>query len=254
VLAEALERSAGDPLLGVLVLARFVLLGPRGFGGRATAYDAVDIERGDRCVVKVVRDDDGVERAIARVEHEAKLLSAAPAGRVPSLRASGRHEIAAADPALPPARFACLAMDSAPGGSLATLELPADEGLAVARSLLETIAALHGAGVIHGDITPAHAFLAPDGSVRLVDLEHGRLKTDAGVVEGDAATPAFAAPERVFGPSERADLFSWGRVIERCVGDRAPADLTAAIRAALEPDASHRAGSAAALLGTLARR
>jgi serine/threonine-protein kinase len=243
------DFSAGDPLVGSEVLGRFTVLGPRAFGGRATAYDALDRQNGDRCVVKVIRSDDDPEAALARLEREASILEAAPRAVVPAARAVGITSLRALDPAVPGPRFACLALDAVEGVRFS--EAAERDGLGAARALLEALAVLHAAGVIHGDLTPAHAFIGPSGTARLVDFENGACTRSAHGGDQDAATPAFAAPERASGPSIRSDLYAWARVVERCVRPLGPPELAAAVRVSLAPDPEARPPSAEALLAVL---
>ena len=84
----------------------------------------------------------------------------------------------------------------------------------LAAELAETLAALHDAGFVHGDIKPDN-IRVPRGS-RAVLLDLGA------VVAGDAMhTPAFAAPElRAGAPhSVATDLFALGATLWACVTD-----------------------------------
>lgn len=248
VTRDALSRSAGDPLLGAEVMGRFVLLGPRAYGGRAAVHDALDRARGDRCVVKVIRCDDDADRMLARLRREASLFEAAPQAVVPAVRAVGAVSLPLADAAVGPARIAFLVADAIEGvGFAAAAER---DGLAAARALLEALALLHEAGVVHGDLTPSHVFIEPSGAARLVDLENGACTRSAPSTD-DAATPEFAAPERPRGPSVRSDLYAWARVVSRCLQPLEPPELAAAVGYALEPDPAARPLSAAALLRLL---
>ncbi|NUO48184.1 MAG: hypothetical protein HOV80_04925 [Polyangiaceae bacterium] len=249
---DASDRSPGNPLVGREILGRFTVLGPRAFGGRATAYDALDREKGDRCVVKVIRSDDDVERALASLEREATILRAAPREIAPAVRAVGIASLPAVDRAVPNARFACLALDAVSG--IGFSDAAERDGLGAARALLEALSALHASGVIHGDLTPSHVFMGSEGAAVLVDFENGACTRSAPPGDEDAATPAFAAPERALGPSVRSDLYAWGRVVERCVRPLEPPALAAAVRVSLASDPEARPASAEALLATLPER
>ncbi|MBL9027793.1 MAG: hypothetical protein JNL21_36720 [Myxococcales bacterium] len=245
----AAARSAGDPALGRLVLDRFVLLEARVFGARATLYAALDTARSDGCVVKVVRADSDLAEAGRAVAREAELLGLAPREVAPAPRAHGALELPGQDPALAPAGLACLALDEARGVALAALGLDPAALPAVARALLAALGRLHGAGLVHGDLTPAHAFLDELGAVSLVDFGSAARIGDP-PDRADGATPAFAAPERGEGPTVQADLFSWGRVIER-LGPVADRRLAAAARYATAATPAARPSSAAELLRAL---
>lgn len=232
------------------MLGRFALLAVRAFGATSTAFEALDVERGDRCVVKVVRADGDAMEARRRAEREAALHALAPVEVVPALRACGLEEIPAADPALEPVVLACLAIDEAPGVPLIEAAASGAAVSALSRALLAALDALHKAGLAHGDLTPAHAFASPAGTVTLIDLgSSGRLGDPPD--RGDAATPAFAAPERMTGPSVAADLYSWGRVVVRLGLPRTDRQLAAAVRYATSPDPARRPATAAELLRAL---
>lgn len=90
-------------------------------------------------------------------------------------------------------------------------------------SLLEVIAHVHEAGILHRDVTPANVFLARDGDrVRVVLLDLGlaggreRVLTQTGDVQ---LTPGFAAPELHLGldqASVSSDLYAVGATLLRC--------------------------------------
>jgi serine/threonine protein kinase len=111
------------------------------------------------------------------------------------------------------------------------------EAARVGREVAEGLAAAHRRGVVHRDVKPANIWLETHGSepgdsspryrVKLLDFglaraagEGGRL-TQSGAVVG---TPADMAPEQAGGRAvdERADLFSLGCVVYRCLTGQVP--------------------------------
>ncbi|MFE9242418.1 protein kinase [Nocardiopsis sp. NPDC006938] len=88
------------------------------------------------------------------------------------------------------------------------------------------LAAIHGAGIVHRDFTPANIMLAPDGP-RVIDFGVARALEGAGTLSSALiGTPRYMAPEQIEGrPSTSAiDLFAWGSVTVFAATGRAPFD------------------------------
>jgi TolB-like protein/tetratricopeptide (TPR) repeat protein len=142
--------------------------------------------------------------------------------------------------------------------------------------LAQAVEAVHGAGLIHGDIKSGNVMLADDGRVVLMDFGTSREVQDR---PGDlAGTPLFLAPELLKGEpaTPRSDIYSVGVVLyhlltgsypvdgitARAIGDAhaagvrssiqavrtdLPAGLAHVIDRALEPSPERRYESAASL-------
>ena len=83
---------------------------------------------------------------------------------------------------------------------------------AIGRSLCAAVAAVHGAGLLHRDITARNVMLAGDGRVVLMDFGSG-ADSAATVAGALAGTPLYLAPELLAGagrPSVQSDLYSIG--------------------------------------------
>lgn len=83
--------------------------------------------------------------------------------------------------------------------------------------IAEGLAAIHAAGLTHGDLSPGNVLVAADRSPRILDLEP-RLGAEGGY------TPAYAAPERLRGlpPDERTDLYGFGALAWRLLAGAPP--------------------------------
>lgn len=88
----------------------------------------------------------------------------------------------------------------------------------IAESLLETLARVHAAGVIHRDLKPDNVLVNDLGRATILDFglakgeSLGATVTKSGMFAG---TPAYAAPEQLRGerPDARADLFAVGLML-----------------------------------------
>jgi eukaryotic-like serine/threonine-protein kinase len=108
--------------------------------------------------------------------------------------------------------------------------LSLQQGLTVLRRTAEALAYAHSEGVVHRDLKPQNLFL-PGGdleALKLLDFGVARLTrvnrrlTQTGVLIG---TPGYLAPETISGVREvdgRADLFSLGCLVYRCLAGRPP--------------------------------
>ncbi|MDO5035227.1 MAG: serine/threonine-protein kinase [Actinomycetaceae bacterium] len=102
------------------------------------------------------------------------------------------------------------------------------ESLRVARSLKDTLSAVHVAGVIHRDLKPSNIILGVDQPV-IIDFgiaqadEDERLTT-TGLVSG---TPGWVAPEVLRGsaPDEGSDWWAWAAILLNMLTGRPPYGL-----------------------------
>jgi serine/threonine protein kinase len=116
-----------------------------------------------------------------------------------------------------------LVMPYLPGGTLrqrliATGRLPVGIAMWIARQAAHGLAAIHEAGLIHGDIKPENIFLSPQGHATLIDLGFAKAidKTDDGTTCPIAGTPHYLAPEALAHPARydvRSDFYSLGITI-----------------------------------------
>src|SRR5262249_40117476 len=138
-----------------------------------------------------------------------------------------------------------LAMERMVGTSLAdemagwTVPLPLERGLRLADVVLDAVAAVHGRGIAHGDLTPENVFLrrpdrpkrAPDNPKAGPDDRHADDRAAAlldfglaGGRGGDAAavrpglslgTPGYMAPEVLSGEpgGAHADVYALGVIL-----------------------------------------
>lgn len=211
----ATDRSGAPlPLVGGLAFGRYSVVRELGRGGQGCVLLAQDRARGGALVaLKVVEagpDLDEVARtrfvretyALARVRHPGVV-------QIYDVGVSKDH--------------LSYAMEYVPGTSLrARVEaapLGPDEAGAVARGLLEALAALTDAHVIHRDLKPENIVLCGDRLDRPVIIDFGlaRGAVDRAITQPDIiiGTPGYLAPEVIDGrdPNHRSDLFALGMTL-----------------------------------------
>jgi hypothetical protein len=212
--AERDGRAGGEPR-PVLLGGRFVVRQAIRHANKGGVFRALDNATGAEVVVKQARPhveaDEAGRDARDGLRHEAAVLD-----RLAPLRVAPRklalfeqdgHLFLAEEllPGAPLRRWVEERCDHQPG-----LALP--PALELARRLTALLAAVHGAGLVLRDLTPNNLIVAPDGVLRLVDLELATPPLAPAVIAG---TPAYAAPEQLEGapPATTADLYSLGAVL-----------------------------------------
>ena len=104
--------------------------------------------------------------------------------------------------------------------------LDPDTARALAESMLDILAAVHGLGVVHRDLKPQNIRVTPDGRFYLLDFGSARLDassqlTTTGTTVG---TPEYMAPELFVGSvyDPRADIYGLGATLYFAVTGRPP--------------------------------
>jgi hypothetical protein len=113
-----------------------------------------------------------------------------------------------------------------------------EAALSVLSDSLLALAALHGAGLVHGAFKPENVLIAADGTIKIGDV---------GVGDG----PPYRAPERDKSPA--ADLYAATTVFVECLSGAqgVPEPFRAIVAAGLTADPGRRPSSAAAYLTEL---
>lgn len=159
-----------------------------------------------------------------------------------------------------------LTLDLVRGGSVEDLlrdhgRLPEPLVGTLLDQLLQALAAVHAAGVVHRDVKPANLLLEATGHgrphLRLADFGVAATRTEPRLTRtpGGIGTDGYMAPEQEAGapPDPRADLYATGRVAVQLLTGSPAASVPAGplaplLTALLRPDPEERPASAVAAL------
>ena len=188
-----------------------------GHGGMGQVFDAQDRGLGRRVAIKA--NWPGIPMS---VRNEAQALAAIRHPGVVSVYALGVHR-----------GTDYMVMEHVAGVTLAhhlerleSAGLPIDERLDMLVAIADGLAAIHRAGISHGDIKPENVLLSASGRVVLTDLGLVRAayEPDGGLVAG---TPSYMAPEIVSPQFANAgwhlvDLYAFGVLAYRVIAGVLP--------------------------------
>lgn len=185
---------------------RYEILDVIGSGGMATVWRARDLRLGRMVAIK--RPNATLRGAVdtARFAREARVAAAVTHPHVVAV-----YDVGVDDDG------AYLVMELVDGPSLRDATVPADQVAEIGAQVASALAALHAAGVVHGDVKPANILLA-SGGAKLTDFGIARAVDDTMTLTVPGmtfATPAYAAPETL-AHGERspgADVYSLAAVI-----------------------------------------
>lgn len=227
--AESEVEAQGDPLLGLEIDGRVRVERFLGAGGMGNVYVARQLDGTERLVaVKFVREellqDDAFEKRFWR---EIRTMSSVNHRNVVVVYFAG---VASVDDR----RLPYLAMELLEGDSLerfvsAGRPLPLDRAFKMAEGILEGLAALHGAGLVHRDLKLSNVFVLK-GSDEVKILDFGLARPVVGEatpitsVSAVVGTPGYMSPEHLMGyeTDARSDLYSFGVMLHVMVTGAMP--------------------------------
>ncbi|MFV8750886.1 serine/threonine-protein kinase [Nannocystaceae bacterium ST9] len=194
-------RVAAGLAAAPVMLDRFEVQRRVGAGGMGAVFEAIDSELGRRVALKICKvDRPGAAKAI---EHEARCLAKLAHPNVVAV-----YEVVVVGPDV------VLVMEFVRGRTLRQWQRDANptwrELLACYVEAGLGLAAVHAAGLEHGDFKPDNVMVGDDGRVRVVDFGIARYSTSEGLA-GNVGTRGYMAPERLMdqpgGPP--ADVFAF---------------------------------------------
>lgn len=192
-----------------------------GRGAMGEVYEAVN-PAGDEAAVKLIRRELLTDpKQIERFLRETRI-----AGAIKSPHVVRVIEAAPSTDALP-----YLVMERLRGHTLSELlrqgkTIDKRELGGMIAQICRVLDLAHEAAIVHRDIKPQNLFRCTDGTWKLLDFGIAQMGDGSGTLTrgGVIGTPAYMAPEQAKGESvdHRADVYSIGAVIYRCLTGRAP--------------------------------
>ncbi|MHB8797911.1 MAG: protein kinase domain-containing protein [Thermoanaerobaculia bacterium] len=207
-LPPAPRRSAPVPVPGDVLSGRWELRRLLGQGGSGLVFEAWDRELKAAVALKLLRPDRLSPSSLARLRREVKVAHAVASPRLVRVYDLGE------DGDRP-----FLTMELVAGAPLrdrASGPLPVVDVVRIGVEVLEGLAALHAAGIVHRDVKPGNVLLGPDGGARIVDFGLARSldRDETRLTETDTAlgTADYMAPEQALGHAvdARSDLYAFG--------------------------------------------
>ncbi len=199
-------------------IGRFRVKVRLGEGGMGTVFLCEDPSLDRLVAVKVLRDD-------MRHDPESRerfLREARAVARVSHPRVVQIYEVEAGETPF-------FAMEYVQGSSVDEAlrrrgRFTVDEACGIIAQAADGLGALHRAGIVHRDITPANILLDGGGNARIVDFGLAAERGQAGEAGVIAGTLHYMAPEQVEGGAidHRADIYSLGATLYRMLAGEAP--------------------------------
>lgn len=251
-------------------IGRYQLVTPLGAGSFGEVFEAVDVVRGDRVALKLLRRES--PEAVARFKREFRVLRELVHPNLVALDELGRDgdrwyfTMALVDGARDVTRWLGGGVSAVPTiatedsaapavGAPVVLE-PARLG-AVLIQLADALDAVHAAGRLHCDLKPANVLVDCDGRLRLCDFG---LVAELGA-RGPEGTAWFAAPEQLAGLAlgPATDWYAVGALLYEAHAGRPPFvgsadEVRAAKQAGLPPALAALAPGAAPAVAALVDR
>ncbi|HTU57305.1 MAG TPA: serine/threonine-protein kinase [Polyangiales bacterium] len=210
---------------GALLVGRYRVERLIGRGGTATVFRAYDRERRRHVALKQLRPDAARDaEGIRAFVREAQLAQLIRSEQV--VRAFGAVWLAPNEPVLVFERLlgSDLAHVVKQRGSLCVAE-----AVAYTQQACDGLAAIHAAGITHGDIKPSNlfvAFSAGASCLKILDFGAAHLRTNQPAkAPGVMGSPPFMAPEQLRDEpylGERRDLWALGAVLFTLLAGRSP--------------------------------
>ena len=189
---------------------RYSILSSLGQGGMGQVFRVKDKDLDDEVALKTLKADAHDATGTERLRQEIKLARLITHPNVVRV-----HDFGESDGT----RF--LTMEYVPGTTLREMldvgrRLEITPALQIAKQICRGLAAVHKAGIIHGDLKPQNVMVMGNGVVKLMDFGVARQRRQVEQATGTSAgTPLYMSPEQARGGEldERSDIYSAGVVM-----------------------------------------
>jgi len=224
--AERASQVPGLFAIGEVLGEAYEIRALLGQGGMGQVFDAYDRNLSRRVAIKA-----NFPEVPQSVRNEAQALAAVHHPGVVGVYALGTHR--AVD---------YMVMEHVAGVTLAhhlerLEDIPLAERVDLLIAIADGLAAIHRAGISHGDVKPENILLSASGRLVLTDLGLVRAayEPDAGLMNG---TPAYMAPEIISPKFVNAgwhliDVYAFGILAFRMLAGRLPFDAEGALELVL---------------------
>jgi serine/threonine-protein kinase len=213
--SDVYDQGRFEP--GVLVAARYRIVGLIGKGGMGEVYRAHDLTLGQHVALKFLSEETAAnDTSKARFYNEVRMARQVSHPNVCRVFDIGEES---GQP--------YISMEYVDGEDLSALlrrigRLPDEKALEIARRLCAGLAAAHDQGVLHRDLKPANIMIDNRGQVLIMDF--GLAAAVSGGSNVRCGTPAYMSPEQLAGRevSIQSDIYALGLVLfEMFTGKRA---------------------------------
>jgi HAMP domain-containing protein/predicted Ser/Thr protein kinase len=204
---------------GALFANRYEIMAQIGEGGMGSVFRAHDRELDDEVALKCLRPSLArPESASSLLKEEIKLARMITHVNVVRVYDVGDHN---------GQRF--FTMEYVRGQTLRELidrggALAITPALQIAKQMCRGLAAVHKAGVVHGDLKPQNVMVLPNGVAKLMDFGVARVRSQTATDGPVAGTPLYMSPEQARGAEldDRSDIYAAGLLMFELFTGRPP--------------------------------
>jgi serine/threonine-protein kinase len=204
---------------GVVLAARYQIIGLLGKGGMGEVYRANDLTLDQPVALKFLPASmAGDAGMLARFHNEVRV-----ARQVSHPNVCRVYDLGEVD------GRPYLSMEYIDGEDLGSLlrrigRLPSDKALEFARRICAGLAAAHDKGVLHRDLKPSNIMIDSQGRVFITDFGLAAVTGELRETQAREGTPAYMAPEQLAGSevTTRSDIYALGLVLYEMFAGKRP--------------------------------